>query len=813
MPRDLGKVNLIRGLNRTEHVSRLVFTSLVLLSLTLGILCFLNTAKLVNKPFAGFLINRRLIVSNAGQYSWPGIKEGLKYPDKILKINGVNISSIEELKKKINATPVGKLIAYSIKRQGQIIELKIPTMIFSWNDFFFTFGSSFLSSLVFLFIGIIVYILKPDTRASWAFFLACFFKSIAGSAAPLITDLTFIKLNLLFLSFIPAAVFHLSFVFPEKKVFIEKHTFIQFLPYIVSATVGIPMTVLYPHPSFLPLFKFIDLFYILSPLALFFSTLWSFFKKTSTIARQRAKVILWGAALSLSIPAFLQFTSLFIGKIGNVSILINFLIIPVMIFPVVIAYSIAKHNLFDVDVYIKRTVGYVIMTAIVGSVYFTLQLVMRTIILGPLFGDYAEKVYPVLFAIFVVILFNPINRWVQGTVDKLFYRKKFDYKDTVLSVSNALTSLFNIDEITKRIINTLRKEMFIDRAGVILLDSQRECKALFVSDELYSSKDKITEQCFPPDDPLISLISNEKKMVTKYDIAEAPRYRTVKETCGQRFSDLGASVTLPLTYQDNVTGVLALGYKKSGHFYSREDIQLLETLTNQGAIAIENAKLAEQMKKEETVRTNLSRYLSPQIVDQVVKNDVQLNLGGDRKVVTVLFSDIRQFTTITESRPADQLVHILNEYFTEMARIIFDNQGSLDKYIGDALVAVYGSLVSIDNPAHNAVQTAIEMMKHLPVLNKHWTEEFGFSMDIGIGINTGEVFLGNIGSPERMEFTVIGDAVNVASRFSGLAKAGQILVTKETFTSLKADTIQSRELPPSEIKGKSGKLEVFEIVY
>jgi adenylate cyclase len=204
--------------------------------------------------------------------------------------------------------------------------------------------------------------------------------------------------------------------------------------------------------------------------------------------------------------------------------------------------------------------------------------------------------------------------------------------------------------------------------------------------------------------------------------------------------------------------------------------------------------------------------LSPQIVEDVIHNDVNVNLGGDRKTVTVLFSDIRDFTTITETRPADQLVHILNEYFTDMAKIIFENQGSLDKYIGDALVAVFGSLVHVENPAQNAVEASIQMMKTLPELNKHWTEEFDFSMDIGIGITTGEVFLGNIGSPERMEFTVIGDTVNVASRFSGLAKAGQILVTRETFSQLRKET-RFVEHPPTEVKGKTGKLEVFEIQY
>ena len=147
-----------------------------------------------------------------------------------------------------------------------------------------------------------------------------------------------------------------------------------------------------------------------------------------------------------------------------------------------------------------------------------------------------------------------------------------------------------------------------------------------------------------------------------------------------------------------------------------------------------------------------------------------------------------------------------------MAKIIFENQGSLDKYIGDAIVAVFGSLITLDNSANNAVQAAVQMMKQLPALNEKWMREFGFSMDIGIGINTGEVFLGNIGSPERMEFTVIGDTVNVASRFSGLAQPRQILITRETLDFLGND-VPHKQLPASMVKGKAEKLKVFEILY
>jgi len=443
------------------------------------------------------------------------------------------------------------------------------------------------------------------------------------------------------------------------------------------------------------------------------------------------------------------------------------------------------------------------------------QLVVRNVILKPVFGGLEEGISQVLFAVLVVIILSgPVSRKIQDRVDKLFFRMRFNYRDTVISVSKALSSMLMLNDITGRIISTVRTEMFIDSAGIILLNPQsRHAQGTFVSDREGTSGDVLTrEVCLLPDDPLMSLMAREKKILTRFDIEEDQRYAFCRAECGQRFTEMQASLVIPLIYKNELTGVLALGNKKSGHFYSREDIDLLSTLASQGAVAVENSRLAEQMKEEEMRRTHLSRYLSPHVVEQIMHKDVQINLAGSRKVVTVLFSDIRQFTSIAESFPPDRLVELLNEYFTEMANIIFKFKGSLDKYIGDAIVAVFGSLIPLESPEKNAALAAGEMMKRITQLNDGWKERFGHEMSIGIGINTGEVFLGTVGAPQRMEFTVIGDPVNVAARLSSLAGGGQILTTRETMSRLNSG-IQCNQLPSTEIKGKTGKMEIFEVLY
>jgi class 3 adenylate cyclase len=802
----------ISSLSSKEITSRGFFFAVVLAFLFVAILSTINAARWVGQTFPGFLVTPRLVVANVGQNYWSGVIGGLKYPDKILMANGQSITSLDDLNRVVKAAKVGEPIRFTVAREGKTFEASIPTMRFTWVDLFTTYGMELISAFGYIAIGMIVFVLKPDTAVSWSFLLLCSFLSLYN-----VTDFDkgstgFARIYMLAMTFIPAAGLHLSLLFPERKKLLDRLPFFNYLPYLLSVTLFVPLTILYPQDAFRPFYQLSLLYLIVAAIGLFLSTLRSYLKSSSVLARQRAKVILAGAASAFPLPALVHYVSLFGGGNTNLGIVSSFLPIPIVIFPLSIAFAIAKHNLFDVDVYIKRAVGYIIMTAIVALGYFSIQTVTTKFVFQPLFGDYANEVFPIAFALLVVFGFDPINRKIQSMVDRIFFRAKIDYKETVHSVSNALASLLNLDQILARVVDTLRKEMFIDAVGLFVLEPQKAaCRHYFDSDDLMTAENGRHEVAVQPDDPLLALLSREKKLVTKYDIAEDPRYAAQQVTCGESFNRVAGSLAVPLIYQGEVTGVLTLGHKKSGHFYTREDIDLLDTLADEAAVAIENARLAEQMKKEATVRTNLSRYLSPQIVDQIVKNDVQVNLGGDKKVVTVLFSDIRNFTTITESRKPDELVQQLNEYFTEMAGIIFECGGSLDKYIGDAIVAVFGSLIDLDNSSRSAALAALKMMQRLPALNERWVEKYGLKMEFGIGLNTGEVFLGNIGSPERMEFTVIGDTVNVASRFSGLAKPGQILMTREAIDAF-GPGVKCNTLPPAEVKGKTGKLEVFELI-
>ena len=187
-----------------------------------------------------------------------------------------------------------------------------------------------------------------------------------------------------------------------------------------------------------------------------------------------------------------------------------------------------------------------------------------------------------------------------------------------------------------------------------------------------------------------------------------------------------------------------------------------------------------QKINEEKLRYKLSRYFSPAIVDDMIINQKELALGGESRHVAIFFADIRKFTAISEKLNPFEIVEMLNHFFTLATDIIFECQGTVDKFIGDALMAVFGAPFPIENDSALAIQAAVKMQKAVTEHNHYRKLKNEPPVEIGIGINTGNVIAGNIGSEKRMDYTVIGDVVNVASRIQGLAKGGQILIGEET---------------------------------
>lgn len=219
-------------------------------------------------------------------------------------------------------------------------------------------------------------------------------------------------------------------------------------------------------------------------------------------------------------------------------------------------------------------------------------------------------------------------------------------------------------------------------------------------------------------------------------------------------------------------------------------------------------------KEQSFIKSAFSRYLSPTVVDRLIENREGLTLGGEERELTIFFSDIAGFTTISEKTNPQQLVKLLNEYFTEMTTIITNNGGMIDKYIGDAIMAEFGAPLYFEGHSLAATRAALQMQKKCDDLNKIWKQRGDPEIRARIGLNSGNVILGNMGSHQVFDYTVIGDSVNLASRLESAGKkyGCNILISESVYTGIVGSGIQTRLLDYIKVKGKTKPVKVFEVM-
>jgi adenylate cyclase len=240
------------------------------------------------------------------------------------------------------------------------------------------------------------------------------------------------------------------------------------------------------------------------------------------------------------------------------------------------------------------------------------------------------------------------------------------------------------------------------------------------------------------------------------------------------------------------------------------DLDFLIAFAGLASVALENGQLADRIRREALARSNFERFFTPALAARIASSPEAVKLGGDKRRVAVLFSDIRGFTALSETMNPDAMARLLTEYFTEMVECVFRHGGTLDKFIGDAVMAQWGAPIGAPDDCDRAMQAALDMMTELDALNARWRAEARPTLEIGIGLNVGDVFAGNIGSDRRLEYTVIGDSVNVSSRLCGAAGPGEILLSAPFRDALAAPPPLDA-LPPMELKGKSQPLPVFRV--
>ncbi|MBI9098460.1 MAG: adenylate/guanylate cyclase domain-containing protein [Spirochaetaceae bacterium] len=229
-------------------------------------------------------------------------------------------------------------------------------------------------------------------------------------------------------------------------------------------------------------------------------------------------------------------------------------------------------------------------------------------------------------------------------------------------------------------------------------------------------------------------------------------------------------------------------------------------------ILIRQKDMLEEQNRRKALRSMLQRYLSYNIVDELIQHPEEMQPGGSLKKVTVIFSDIKGFTTLLSQKEPEEVINRLNIYLEEMSNVIFQYGGMVDKFVGDAVIGIFGAIKKTDKDTENAVRCAFAMQKRLKELQVHWEEEENnISFHTRIALDTGSVIIGNIGSPKRMDFTAIGDTVNTASRLQSVADTDTVVISDSTYGEVK-EIISTEDMGFIQLKGKPDPVHVFKIL-
>ncbi len=365
------------------------------------------------------------------------------------------------------------------------------------------------------------------------------------------------------------------------------------------------------------------------------------------------------------------------------------------------------------------------------------------------------------------------------------------------TISSRMASCLGIKEVAALVIDEVKKLIKSNSASLMLLNA--ETGTLEVISALGKEYNHKTTMRAGEGIAGHVLLSGKAEIVN--DVLSDPRY-----TPGEKV--VRSLICAPIATKDQIIGVFNISNDELVQ-YTAQELKLFMALASQASAAIENALLHENKLKEERIKNNLERYLSPQVVEAVISAKGEVSLNTTKRKITMLFSDIRNFTSKCEELAPEAIVMYLNEYFTHMVEEIFTHKGTVNKFVGDMIVAMFGAPSMLVDQEKCAIEAAIAMQERIATIPMPWVRD---NFATGIGITSGDVVVGNIGSPQHMDYTAIGDEVNIASRLQSIAQGGQILVSRSVYD-VTEHIFKFKQFGTVPVKGRKKAVEIFEVLY
>ncbi|KAJ3279672.1 hypothetical protein HK104_001256 [Borealophlyctis nickersoniae] len=384
---------------------------------------------------------------------------------------------------------------------------------------------------------------------------------------------------------------------------------------------------------------------------------------------------------------------------------------------------------------------------------------------------------------------------------------KQDYEKLRLAYELSKVSLtHDINQLLAKSLDLMFEILPVDRGVVLLVDKNTGILATHYV-KLRAGKANEEREILLSSTILRKVYYSRKCLITS-DACEDP---TLGKAASVKYGQIRSVICVPLIAHKQVHGILHLDSRERINSFSNKDLSLVKAVSNQTAMAIENSILIKEVETKARITEQLSRFLPPHLVQRMTTKPDIIRKGGRLTTGTIIFADIRGFTNLSEKCGPGEVVNLLNDYFERLVKIVFKYDGVVDKYIGDALMAAFGTLEHETDSEFRAVAAALEFVKAIDDMNLMRLRESKEPIAIGIGVNTGELLAGFIGSQQRLEYTCIGDTVNTSSRICSMASVNQVLISESTYERV-GDRVVAEAVGSRQFKGKLKEVMVYEAI-
>ena len=413
---------------------------------------------------------------------------------------------------------------------------------------------------------------------------------------------------------------------------------------------------------------------------------------------------------------------------------------------------------------------------------------------------------------------KPADEWLDQRTDTNtrieFLRRENRLLNLLYQVSRALGEKSTVEDVSECVLDLVLQIDGGERGYAMLL-KEEALLALHTPHTGYSFLPAIiryrrTPSGHAPEMVLSRAIINQvMESRVPLLIMDAKQDERFSGSASMALSGMQSAMCAPLASRERLFGLLYVDNLSRRGTFTPDDLEVFAVIAAQAGLAIDRVMARSEVKRQGVQLNALERFLSPAVSRKIAAEAADIRFGGESQHITVLFADVRGFTTMAEKMTPREAVEVLNDFFTRMTDIIFEHEGTLDKYLGDGIMALFGAPLALQNDAEAAVRAAAGMQRSLEELNANSNRP---PLQIGIGIHTGEAIVGYLGTERCMGYTAIGDTVNVASRLTSQAGPGQIVISTATRMRLSRD-LECCPLAPMKLKGRSGQIDVHEVLW